>query len=210
MLSFIKEDFLILKSNVKYLFLLIVIYALLDYATGPGIIYAIPIVGIFSYYNIFNYEKSTNFDTYVAGLPSGKKKMVLSKYLGSVLLCLMLTILTIIISLLLLAFKNTDGSIWEVLLTNAAIFLIGITVVALNYPFIFKYGIEKGRIALFGIMIIVPLGLALIIKLLSLMYILKYFMFIITYYYITIPVIVLALFVGSIYLSHKIYLKREF
>ena len=146
------------------------------------------------------YDEKAKWERYALTMPISKGTVVVSRYL-----------LTIAISVVGGIFSTIAGvmistNIKEVLLTNTSVISIGLLVIAFAFPFIFKYGIEKGRLIMIFLFIVPTLFFTLasqfnipmpreevIIQL-------AYFL----------PLIALVIIICSIQVSKKIYSKKEF
>ncbi len=104
---------------------------------------------LFSMFSIasFNYDEMAKSDKYILTFPVSRKEVVLSKYIliiGSTIIGSIIgIILTIIISFI--TTKQFINIRELISLATSSIFGIGI-VEAIQIPYIFKYGAEKGRI----------------------------------------------------------------
>lgn len=110
----------------------------------------------------------------------------------------------------ILGLINNNINLDSMLPTMLGCFFGIILAVAIIYPFIFKYGIEKGRIGLFiGSFVIVGV-ISFIKKATNINISTNIVNFFETYWYIVVPI----LFTGFLYISYciskKIYLKKEF
>ncbi len=93
----------------------------------------------------FSYDEYNNFNGYVCTMPKGREYVVLSKYLLTIIISLILSVFPLLLNIL--AFKTS----LEESLTTALGSLFGLyLVVSVIYPLMFKFGAEKGRIALIG------------------------------------------------------------
>lgn len=156
----------------------------------------------------FSYDEYNSWDAYAISMPVSRKDIVKSKYIASIILIFIAVIFTIIISLIIgLIYNNINFQeiIANVLICAASI----ITLEAIMFPLIYKFGVEKGRITIFvGIF-----GIALLIG-----FLLKNFnvdannfiVFFDKYYYLIIPITLIIVLVISYLISKKIYWKKEF
>ena len=85
-----------------------------------------------------------------------------------------------------------------------------IIVLAIWFPCIYQFGIEKGRIILFiGVFSIVIIGTT-VSKFFDLTNIINYINSLENIWYIIIPIIIIVALMLSYFISTKIYLKKEF
>jgi hypothetical protein len=134
-------------------------------------------------------------------MPVSRRDLVVSKYLLGVLLSLAGLVLNLTFQFVFAKASLADG-----LLVSLALFGVGLFFLSLMLPINFKWGVEKGRI----LMMVVLFGPTILITLLprmgvampdeqflqSLMYIL--------------PAAAIALFAISVWISLRIYEKKEF
>lgn len=208
MKGLIKKDLLMIKGNLKYALLFLVVFIIIS-LEDVSIIYYIPtFISMMIFITTFSYDEYNSWDAYAITMPVSRKDIVKSKYIASIILIFMAVIFTIIISLIIgLIYNNIDFQeiIANVLICAASIIILE----AIMFPLIYKFGVEKGRIGIFvGIF-----GIALLIG-----FLLKNFnvdannfiVFFDKYYYLIIPITLIIVLVISYLISKKIYLKKEF
>jgi hypothetical protein len=96
----------------------------------------------------FSADELARWDSFAAALPGGRRAVVSSKYLLLLLVAAAALILSLILNLLSLLTGREDGSFGERMLTVLSFTWIGLLVNAAAYPFLFRYGAQKGRIYL--------------------------------------------------------------
>ncbi len=208
MKGLIKKDLLMIKGNLKYALLFLVVFIIIS-LEDVSIIYYIPtFISMMIFITTFSYDEYNSWDAYAISMPVSRKDIVKSKYIASIILIFIAVIFTIIISLIIgLIYNNINFQeiIANVLICAASI----ITLEAIMFPLIYKFGVEKGRIGIFvGIF-----GIALLIG-----FLLKNFnvdannfiVFFDKYYYLIIPITLIIVLVISYLISKKIYWKKEF
>ena len=208
MKGLIKKDLLMIKGNLKYALLFLVVFIIIS-LEDVSIIYYIPtFISMMIFITTFSYDEYNSWDAYAISMPVSRKDIVKSKYIASIILIFIAVIFTIIISLIIgLIYNNINFQeiIANVLICAASI----ITLKAIMFPLIYKFGVEKGRITIFvGIF-----GIALLIG-----FLLKNFnvdannfiVFFDKYYYLIIPITLIIVLVISYLISKKIYWKKEF
>ncbi|MDE6259489.1 MAG: ABC-2 transporter permease [Oscillospiraceae bacterium] len=163
------KDFLILRKNMRTYLLFIVLYGGLAF-TG---VWSPEFVGGFIMVltamlpmNVFAYDKQAKWDTYGLALPVGRTKTVAARYLCVLLLCLFSVLLEFVIGgAMFAAGKLEEPSSY--LATCAVCGLIAVLVNSVMLPFLYKFGPEQARIALFvlmggivllGVLFLGPLG----------------------------------------------------
>lgn len=208
MLGLIKKDILMLKNNIKTILLIAVIYLIFAQGQASQIAFMLSFISIMVSMSSFSYDAYNHWDTFACALPKGRKNIVLAKYTSGIIMLLISSITTIILGLLLnITLSKVD--IQELLIIVLISALIIIMIESLIYPFIFKFGIEKGRYILFiGSFLIAGLG-AYVLK--SNINISKGLTNILNnYWYIILPIIALLMLIISIMISLHIYKNKEF
>ena len=210
MLGFIKKDLSIIKSNLKIILVLLLVYITLAITDTMDIAFIIPFMSLMLMISTFSYDTYNKFDAYAATLPNGRKNSVKGKYLTTLILVISSAILITIITMAIAYFK--EGVLdFEYTLMNmfGVIFATGI-LITLLYPSMYKFGVEKARIGMF----IIVFALAIIVGFMA-----NFFDFadIITkldalekYFMIILPLLLIASLYLSYFISLKIYLSKEF
>lgn len=210
------KDVLELKTYKRSFLFLLVFYSFFIFFQGKDessmYIGTIMIMMIFSMVPIatFGYDEKTNTSRYLNTLPLTKREMVLEKYLLTLICTVLGAFLGIIISALLITLSGGNlPDIREILLFMMG-GLVGISIVdGIQITSIYKYGIEKGRIMLY-IMIVAIIG---ILSLLS--YILPKDIslpdFNISFILIVIAFLIILFIIYFIFykLSYNIYKKKD-
>ena len=210
MIGLIKKDLLMIKSNLK---LVIIIFAVLFIMSLQGefdISFVPPFIVVMLFMSTFSYDEYNKWDAYAITLPNGRKSVVASKYLATIILIAISIIITIVLNIIV-GLINSNINFDSMIPTMIGCFFGIILAVSIIYPFIFKYGIEKGRIGLFvGSFAIVGLISLLSKKTTNINIPTNVVNFFESFWYIIVPI----LFTGFLYISYriskKIYLKKEF
>jgi ABC-type transport system involved in multi-copper enzyme maturation permease subunit len=200
MTALLLKDLLCLKHQAKFLLLFFVMYIFLfitmniDFLYGMLIILSTTLV-----MNTFAYDETAKWENYALALPITKQHLVMSKYLLSVLLSCGGVLMCVIISII----KNqTKLENW---LAIYSFFGVAIFVISFLLPILYKFGTQKGRLLLIGIILMPTFG-ALALKQLGLPMpsdsIIKLL--------ITLsPFVLAACFIGSYFISCKIVENKE-
>ena len=156
---------------------------------------------------VMGLDEQSKWERYALTMPFRRRDLVLSKYLLSFCSLFLYGVLYL---LLVLLFKHDPEAMKvSVMLTSVGI-SIGILYSALAYPFLFKLGMEKGRIwYLILIVVVCGNGAALAAMLgdeISLNLLLTWMNRLL----LILPLAALALFGLSAFLSIKLYESREF
>lgn len=203
MKGLILKDLLNLRKQGKVILLFVGFYFVLGIINQNGDSFGGVVALLFAMLAVtaLAYDERAGWDKYALTMPVSRRDLVISKYLLGVLLSFAGFLLNVVFQLAFARAELGDG-----LLISLALFGVGLFFLALMLPINFKWGVEKGRI----LMMIVLFGPTILITLLprmgvampdetflqSLMYIL--------------PVAVIVLFAISVWISLRIYEKKEF
>lgn len=98
--------------------------------------------------NLIAYEEKEKWEQYAATLPYTKAQLVSSKYIVSLCFGVATILLNIFTQLICMIFLNTFAV--ERLLSMLSVFVsLALAPAAFLFPFIYKFGVNKGRIAYF-------------------------------------------------------------
>ncbi len=147
MRGLIKKDLLILKNSLKTFLLVLIVYGCMICMGTLDIFFLPPFISVLLMISTFNYDNYNKWDFYALTLPDGRKNVVRAKYITTLLVVVVTMIFALVIGLLFLKKADYLESLTTCLSTFLGIsFFEGIL-----YPLIFKYGVEKARIAIFGL-----------------------------------------------------------
>lgn len=209
MLGFIKKDFLVMKSSLKAMAVMLAAYIIFTIIGIFDFTLMVPLLGMIVLISTFSYDEQSGFNAYASTLPSGRKNIVRSKYLSSVLIILMCGIIAIIIAMMT-SYKNNNIDFINIISSLFGSVFGILLVISIMYPLIFKFGIEKGRIWIFlltfgGAALMGALWGYLDFSLLK-----QFFRLTAEYFYIIIPLVSLFILFISYKVSEKIVLKKEY
>lgn len=209
------KDLLELKTYKKSLFIILLLYIFYIFfqskETNGSYIGVLMIMLIFSMIpmSTFGYDERTNTSRYLNTLPISRKEIVLEKYILTFISIVLGAILGSIISIILAYLSTRSIPNVNSMLPYIMGGILGISLIdSIQIIAIYKYGMEKGRIMLY----VMILGLVLVITLLS--YILpkdislpninnNYVMVLI------IAIIVFIIYYVSYKISYNIYKKKD-
>lgn len=148
MKGFILKDFLLIKGNARHILLFLVAFGLIA-LQGNDFLYFVPaFISMMMFMTTFSYDEYNKWDAYAVTLPLEKKDVVLSKYVGSILLLIVALLGTFLIAFLVgMVNQNFDFEKTLFLLLGCGGSILFIQ--AILYPLFIKFGVEKGRIGLF-------------------------------------------------------------
>lgn len=212
MKGLMKKDLLMLKNNARYFLIYILFYSLIslnESEVSSSISFILPFITIVMMISTFSYDEFNRWYSYAVAIPNGRKNIVKSKYVISAIVIILTSILsiglTIIISSLKKNFAYNDlfssciGSIFACIL-----------MISIIYPFLFKYGTEKGRLAMVALSFIIIGGLAIISKMPKFKISIESLVFLTEYGTVILIILSIALITISYLISKKIFSKKEF
>lgn len=209
MLGLIKKDILLVLNNYKSLLIALIMCIFFTFTNNINISFIIPFMVLMIFISTFSYDDYNNFHAYAITLPNGRENVVKSKYVATIILMTLASIISILISIFINLYNNTFN------MENIIIEFIGsisvmIIMISLFYPFLFKYGSEKGRIGLIFISFIIFGIVSLFSKIKLNNTLIQFIDFLYNYKYILF-VVISSLFIFISYkISKKFYSKRVF
>lgn len=209
MIGLIKKDLLMIKGNLKLVVIIFLVFFIMALQGELDISFVPALISVMLFMSTFSYDEYNKWDAYAITLPNGRKNIVKSKYVATIILILASIIITIIMNIIVgIIHKNLDC---EKIFSIMAGCCFGIIIIqSIIYPLIFKYGIEKGRIGLFvGTFGIVAL-IGLLSKTIKIDIPLNLINFVENYWLIIVPALLIIILFISYKISESIYLKKEF
>ena len=204
MKGFIVKDLLITKEMLRTLLIILVIYLLLFIENPDGLSFIPPFMSFYLMLSTFSYDELNKWESYAVTLPNGRRNIVLSKYISTFILVLLSYLLIFILSIGLSLYTH-NLNLMELSLT----FLVNMGVImfllSILYPIVFKFGIEKARIAILGLIVGFVLIVTFFGKLLNEDMLIKIFN---SALYV-LPFVIIITLILSYLLSLKIMAKKE-
>ena len=209
MLGMIKKELCMFKNNLKSIIVAILLYFFYIFAFDLNIIGFLPLMIVMICISGFSYDDFNNWHAYLATIPNGKKNFVKAKYIATILLMLVSTILTIGITFIFSKLNPKfaiDSNIESTLGTVVGM----LAIVSIIFPFFFKYNAEKGRM----VMVIAAIAIAGIVfickQLISPNNLSGLILFLDKNGSIIFPASAIVVTAISYLISKKVYSKREF
>ena len=199
------KDFFTLSKSLRMFLLLILVFACL-----PGYNMAIFAVVYASLLPVtaLSYDERCKWDTLAAMSPYSPAEMVISKYLLGYVGILLASVLALTVHSVYGLFSSSpDGGYISSIAGGAA---SGLLILALTLPAMYKFGVEKGRIAFFVILAVTFGAVAGLSALADKGELTRFSLQMGTGTGIVILLAVLLLNVLSILLSIRFYSRREF
>ena len=86
MLGLIKKDFLIVKNNLKLIIIMLMMFFIMALQGEFDITFVLPYIVVMLFISTFSYDEFNKWDAYAITLPNGRKNIVKSKYIASLIL----------------------------------------------------------------------------------------------------------------------------
>lgn len=203
MKGLIIKDILMIKNNIKLLSIAFLVWLILSSTQNNDMTFVLPFLAIMIFISTFSYDDYNNWNAYAITLPNGRKNVVKSKYIASIILTVVIALICGAISYMFYKTKMLD------LIQQLSGSLVGvIIVISLLYPIIFKYGSEKGRIITMLLVIGTICISGLISKIINIPE--KYINIFNNYETVFLAIISIMCLIISYIISKKIYLKKEY
>lgn len=197
------KDLLNLRKQSKVYLLLIVFYSIIGFTNRNTAMFGgmISIVAAMIPITALAYDERSKWDGYALTMPLSRGTLVLSRYILGLIFIGAASILSFAFSAFL-----SEGNLYENLMSNLIVLAVGIILMSVIIPLLFKYGVEKGRI-LMMVILFAPTGLIMLLPKLG--FAMPNEETLISFLN-SIPVIAVILLVISVFMSISIYKKKEF
>lgn len=210
MLGLIKKDFLLIKSNLKSMVIISIVYLILAFQGTFDVTFIVPLIGIMLFISTFSYDDFNNWNAYAVTLPDGRKNVVTAKYIASIILTVILGIISLILGIVINYTKTNSINLEEIISSLMGTILSSVIIISLLYPIVFKFGATNGRIILFAVVFGVAGIGALIAQFIDMTPIINMINKLDNCLIIAIPIISIILLGISYLISNKIYQIKEF
>lgn len=210
MLGLIKKDLLMIKSNIKTLFIILVVYGVMAYQGQMDLSFILPFMSVMIMISTFSYDAYNKWDAYACCLPNGRKNSVRAKYIATLLLIIITTAIVTILMIAIASVRTKTIDLESVFSSILGTAFATIILQSFMYPSIYKFGVEKARIGIF----IVVFGIAIVGGIIA-----KYIDFkpmfqvldnLGNYWMIILPVVMILVLYLSYKISEGIYKKKEY
>ena len=158
MLGLLYKDIVNLKAQFKVMALLVILYSFFAFASGNSAMLGaiITILGAMMPITALAYDEKAHWDKYALTMPVSRNQIVMSKYLLGSGFVMIAFVINLIFNLLT-GMMPTDMFLPVTFALTAAGFLF----MTLLFPVMIKFGVEKGRIMMF-LLILLPTIFAMI------------------------------------------------
>ncbi len=210
MIGFIKKDLFMIKSNFKLLGILIIAYTLMGFVGEIDISFILPFMSVMIMISTFSYDNYNNWDAYSISFPDGRKNSVKSKYVATVLMIVIVSIITTLLSFIISYASTKTINCEQILISMFGTIFGTLFVLSFMYPIIYKLGVEKARIGIFLIVFgLVFIG-GFLTNYFNLSLITKAILFLEDYLIIILIIIAIIMVYISYKISERIFNKKEF
>lgn len=210
MIGFIKKDLFLIKSNIKFLLIILVIYGVMAYQGNMDLSFLLPFMSVVLMMTTFNYDAYNKWDAYAITLPNGRKNSVRSKYLATILILSLATIIITILSFVI-TYTHTKTIDYEyIFMTMFGCFFATTILESFMYPAIYKFGVEKARIGIFIIVFGIAIIAGFIAEYIDLSVLTNMLDSLGNYWMIILPIIMIVVLYISYKTSERIYMKKEY
>lgn len=207
MKGLIIKDVFALRNQGKMILILIVFYiAFSVFTKNISMLSAmIALVCAMMPITTMSYDEYCKWDRYALAMPVSGKTIVLSKYILSGFLTITCFLLVSAVSIAVASITG-EMPLGEAIFINFVVCIISFALQAVLLPILFKFGVEKGRFILLPVFI-VPAGILYLLSKLGFtlpdtntLKLLAYLS----------PALLILIVLASIFISIRIYAKKEF
>ncbi len=209
MLGFIKKDLLMIKSNIKIFVILLIIYVFMTFQGQMDLSFLLPFMSVMIMISTFSYDTFNKWDAYAVTLPNGRKNSVMGKYIATIILIEITTIIITILSFTISYAKTKIIDFENIIGTILGSLFATILLQSFMYPAMYKFGPEKARIGIFVVVFGVAIIGGTVAKYVDLSPMIKMLDSIGTYWMIVFPVTMILMLYISYKASERIYFKKE-
>lgn len=150
-----KKDLLLLKSQIKYIVMIVVICLIMAYANS-GFAYIssyLTFMGTGLVFNSFSYDMYHNEMTYLFALPISKKEYCIEKYIYA----FTITFISWLIAFLITSATHIN---LETVIVQLAMLFSGFIYISITIPVMIRYGREKATIIVLMLVLLLFLAVA--------------------------------------------------
>lgn len=163
MYALLLKDILALKRTLRIYAAFLVIYCAIGIFSGNSSFFMvfITVLSIMLPINAMTIDKGCHWNAYAACLPIPRSMGVLSKYILAGL-GILAAIIPCLVYLLIDRYTDliTDPTSWNEIILMIT---LGLTILAFQMPFLFRFGPERGRFASMAALLLLCLGLPILV-----------------------------------------------
>lgn len=152
------KDMMVLKKQAVLLVVLVAVYGIYAVASGDNSIFGsvIVLLGAMLPITAMAYDEQAKWDKLALSMPVSRAALAMSKYLMSLVTIGIATLCNLAIQWLL-----SGRLVWEDMTLIFVFSALGLLFVAILFPLMFQFGVEKSRLMIIGI-VLVPVLLILL------------------------------------------------
>ena len=211
MIGLVKKDLLVIKSNLKIILaVLVALLLLISQEGGNSAIFILPIIGVMMFISTFSYDEFNNRNSYVVTLPNGRRNAIIAKYIATIIIIVILSLVSIITTTGFNYIMNGTINMTETTTALLGTILSTSILVALLYPIMIQYGALNGRIIIFIVVIGIGVIGAILSKYVDVNNLINQINSLESYGSILVPIISIILLGISYFISKKLFQKKEF
>lgn len=201
MKALILKDFISAKRYLKSIGAMLLFFILIEavgslqenFISGITMIFSVMVT-----MNTFSCDRYSKWDSYVNALPISRKDVVFGKYIFGIGIGIMGILIGMIVEYIM---SSLSSEAWH-MEVYVALFGVLILYLTIMIPMIIKYGLEKSRFFIIAMMILPAAAIYIIAKYTPL--------FELQITWVCLPIFIFALLIASIWISIRIYTKKEF
>lgn len=159
MIGLIIKDMYSMKSLRQSFLFIIVLYSFIGVMGKNTSVVTGMIIVVMSMMTLttFSYDDASKWDKYALSLPITRKDLVLSKYISAFLFTLLGSVVSVLLNIVIVAIKH-NFRLSESFIVVYSVSMVAILLLSLVIPIVFKFGVEKARLAMF-VAVLIPTGL---------------------------------------------------
>lgn len=146
MSALLLKDFCVMWKQTKVLLILILVFSCLPGSFYPT--FAVVYAAILPY-SAMAYDERSKWDQLAAMLPYADRQIVLSKYLFGYLAIIITAGISLVVQSVLTVVWDQAAENLSPFSTIPLSMAVGVCVLALTLPLMFRFGVEKGRLVMF-------------------------------------------------------------
>lgn len=210
MLGLIKKDLLTVKSNCKILAILLIVYSLWALNGDVDLLFIMIFMSVMLMISTFSYDAYNKWDAYAVTIPNGREYCVKAKYLTTIFLTAIITIIVTIIGIAITYYNKNQIDFENIFSVMIGSIFATTLLQSLMYPVIYKFGVEKARIGIFIIIVGITIIAGFISRYIDSSVFKNLTEFMNDYLLIALPIIMILMLCISYKISQSIYNKKEF
>lgn len=210
MLGLIKKDLFLIKSNLKILGILFIVYGFMTIQGEMDLSFVLSFMSVIIMISTFSYDTFNKWDAYAITLPNGRKNSVRAKYLATIILIAITSIITVILAVMISYVNTKTIDVESIFQTILGAILATSLLQSFMYPVIYKFGVEKARIGIFIVVFGITFIAGIIARFIDLKPIFQALDNLGNYWMIILPIIIIVILYLSYKISEGIYKKKEY